>query len=115
MMVQIGKARNTTIESINKLSILCFSSIYISSFSSVCIKIQLSKLSRNQNLFMMQTLIRSKLDLVHIVLKLYRYKELVSDNLLLTTERMSCASPFSYIGGPTFASRITCRTEFDIN
>lgn len=33
----------------------------------------------------------------------------------LTTERISLARPFSYDGGPTLASRISCFTELDTN
>jgi hypothetical protein len=41
--------------------------------------------------------------------------EKIESKQKLTTARISFASPFSYDGGPTFASRITCRTELDTN
>lgn len=36
-------------------------------------------------------------------------------SIILTIERISLASPFSYNGGPTFASRTICLTEFAVN
>jgi hypothetical protein len=41
--------------------------------------------------------------------------EKIESKQKLTTARISFASPFSYDGGPTFASRITCLTELDTN